>query len=54
MGDAGLVEFRSHDPHVVRQRPRDFLADIEPFGVNAVVIGDENAQWSPLAKKIGN
>ena len=43
MGDAGLIEFRRDDPDIVGQLARDLFADIEPFGVNAVVVGDEDA-----------
>ena len=43
MRDAGLVVFRRHHPDVVRQRARDFGADVEPFGMDAVVVGDQDA-----------
>ena len=50
MGDARLVVFRRDHPNVVGQRARDLLADVEPFRVNAVVVGDEDAhgQSCPL------
>jgi len=43
MGDAGLVEFGGKHPHIVGQRARDLDADVEALGVNAVVVGDQNA-----------
>ena len=40
MSDARLVMLRRDHPDIVGERLRDFLADIEAFGVNAVVVGD--------------
>ena len=40
MGDAGLVVFRRDHPHVVGQFARDLLAHVQPFRVDAVVVGD--------------
>ena len=42
--DARLIEFRRDNPDVVGQFTRDLLADVQAFGVNAVVVGDEDAQ----------
>ena len=43
MRKAALVVLRRHHPDVVRQDARDALEHLEPGGVDAVVIGDENA-----------
>ena len=43
--DAGLIVFRRNHPDVVGQGARDLLADVEAFGIDAVVIGDENAHY---------
>ena len=43
MGNAGLIELGGDDPDVVRQRTRDLGADVEPLGMDAVVIGDQDA-----------
>ena len=42
MRDAGLIEFRRHDPDVVGQSAGDFLDDLQAGGMNAVIIGAEN------------
>ena len=44
MGDARLVVFRRDHPDVVGQFARDLLAHVEPVRMNAVVIGDQDAQ----------
>ena len=41
--DAGLVELRRHHPDVVGQRLADLGADVEPVGMDAVVVGDQDA-----------
>ena len=46
MRDARLIVLRRDDPDIVGQRARDLGADIEAFGVNAVVVGDQNAHAS--------
>ncbi len=43
MRDAGLIVLRRDNPDIVGQRARDFGADIEAFGMDAVVVGDQNA-----------
>jgi hypothetical protein len=43
MGDARLVVFRRDHPDVVGQSARDLLAHVEPFRVDAVVVGDKDA-----------
>ena len=43
MRDAGLIVFRRDHPDVVGQPARDLLADVEPFRMDAVVIGDKDA-----------
>src|ERR1700743_3602757 len=43
MRDAGLIEFRRHDPDVVGQRSRNFLDNLQAGGMNAVVVGAENS-----------
>src|SRR5256885_12658742 len=43
MRHARLIAFRRDDPHVVRQRPRDLLAHVEPGRVDAVVVGDRKS-----------
>ena len=43
MGDARLVVFRRDHPDVVGKLARDLLAHVEPFGVDAVVVGDQDA-----------
>ncbi len=43
MRDAGLVEFRRDHPDVVGQRAADLGADVEPVGMDAVVVGDQDA-----------
>ena len=48
MRDAGLIVLRRHHPDLVRQLARDLRADIETFGMNAVVIGDQDAHSSLL------
>ena len=50
MRDAGLIVFRRDHPDVVGQLARDLLADVEPFRVDAVVVGDKDAQSSPLER----
>src|SRR4051794_8615653 len=42
MRDPGLIEFRRHNPEVVRQRTRDLFDDFQTRRVDAVVIGTEN------------
>jgi hypothetical protein len=44
MGDTGLVEFRGHDPHLLRQFLRDADTGFEAGRIDAVVVGDEDAQ----------
>jgi hypothetical protein len=43
MRHAGLVELRRDNPDVIGQRARDLLQDLEAGGVDAVVVGAENA-----------
>ncbi len=43
MRDARLVVFRSDHPHIIGNRAGDLLAHVEPFSVDAVVVGDEDA-----------
>ena len=43
MRDAGLVELGSQHPDVIRQGVRDLDADIEPLGVDAIVVGNQDA-----------
>ena len=43
MRDAGLIVFRRDHPDLVGQGARDLLAYLEAFGIDAVVVGDENA-----------
>ena len=43
MRHAGLVEFRRDDPHS-SDNSRAIFWQTQAFGVNAVVVGDENAQ----------
>ena len=45
MGDARLIVFRRHHPDVVGQPARDLLAHVEPFRVDAVVVGDKDAHY---------
>src|SRR5262249_40922019 len=53
--DPGLIEFRRDHPDVFGQRAADLGADVEPFRVDAVVVGDEDAHGvaspPPLAGK---
>ena len=46
MRHAGLVAFRRHDPDIVGQCARDFLAGVEPRRMDAVVIGDEDTHYA--------
>src|SRR5476649_800695 len=46
MRHAGLVGLRRHDPYVVGQRARDFLAGFKARRMNAVIIGDQDAHCS--------
>ena len=46
MRHAGLVGLRRHDPDLVGQRARDFLAGFEARRVDAVVIGDEDTHYA--------
>ncbi len=48
MRDAGLVELRRDHPDVVRQRAADLGADVEPLGMDAVVVGDQDAHIACL------
>ena len=43
MRHARLVELRRHHPDVVRQRAPDLGANVEPVGMDAVVVGDQDA-----------
>src|SRR5438309_1863804 len=43
MRNAGLVEFRRHDPDVVRQRARNLLDDLQARRMDTVIIGAENS-----------
>jgi len=43
VSDAGLVGLRRDDPHLVGEFSRDPLQDREAFGVDAVIVGQENA-----------
>src|SRR5271169_2891287 len=43
MGDTALIELRCHDPDIFRKRIGDLDAQVEAFGMDAVVIGDQNA-----------
>ena len=43
MGDARLVVFRRDHPDIVGEGARDLLADVEALGVDAVIIGDQDA-----------
>ncbi len=45
MRHAGLVAFRGDDDHLVRETSGDPLQHGEAWGVDAVVIGDENAHF---------
>ena len=52
MRDARLVVFRRDHPHVVGNGARDLLAHVEPFRVDAVVIGDQDAQRGLFVREI--
>jgi hypothetical protein len=43
MGDAGLVELGGKHPDVVGESARDLNADVEALGVDAVIVGDQDA-----------
>ncbi len=43
MRHAGLIELRRDHPDIVGQRTRDLRADLETLGMDAVVVGDEDA-----------
>src|SRR3569833_923415 len=43
MRTAGLIQLRRHHPHIIGQRTRDLLDDLETGGVDASVIGAENS-----------
>src|SRR5262249_35033646 len=43
MRHARLIEFRGHDPDIVRQRTRDLLDHLQARRVDAVVIGAKNS-----------
>ncbi len=43
MRDAGLIKLGCDHPDIVGQSARNLLDDLQPGGVNAVVIGAENA-----------
>ena len=47
MRHAALVGLRRHHPHVVRQRARDAPPALQAGGMDAVVVGAENAHISP-------
>src|SRR4051812_21267787 len=53
MRDAGLVEFRSDHPDVLRQRAADLGTDVEPLRVDAIVVGDEDAHVRRRMKEYG-
>src|SRR5688572_29589247 len=56
MRDAGLIVFRRDDPDLLGQGARDLLAYLEAFGIDAVVVGDEDAHALsplPLAGEVG-
>jgi hypothetical protein len=44
---AGLVEFRRHHPHVIGQRLGDAPAGFQAVGMDAVVVGYEDAHNYP-------
>jgi hypothetical protein len=52
MSHAGLVMLRRHDPDIFGKRVSDLLAGIKPRRVNAVVVGDQNAQWNLSGRRV--
>ena len=50
MREAGLVRLRRDHPHVVGQRARDALKALQAFGMDSVVIGQQDAhsQTAPI------
>ena len=46
MRDTGLVELGRDHPDVVRERAADLDAGVEPFGVDTVVVGDQDAHFA--------
>ena len=43
MARAGLFLGRSDNPHVIGKLPRDLFEHFEPGGVDAIIVGEENA-----------
>ena len=48
MRHAGLVVFGRDHPDVVGELAGDLLADLQPMGVDAVIVGDQDAHALPL------
>ena len=49
MRHAGLVGLRRHHPDVIGQSAGDLFEHLEPAGMHAVVIGDENAHGARIS-----
>ena len=49
MGKARLVGFRRHGPHIVREGRGDTMEDFQSLGMDAVIIGDQDAHQESFA-----